>query len=242
MYKKEGIDFVPQGTASHSLVPAARAPGHIVEVEGVAISLDGESLHTAASAPQQIAISPMGDYVAFVLTPLRELPQNTTPESLDTLLRTYAGSSHIYLLSLKEKEPQDLGIGYSPVFLDDTHLLRLTPEGMAVTDLTTGVTTSVFTGSFNTFRPLITSLDAAHVAFQASDKTVYVSAVNATIATEVIKITSPKGAPAGLTSDSLYTIAVSANGSDVWAYSLADGSERRVQHFPASFKIVKLIP
>jgi hypothetical protein len=221
-----------------------RVPGHIVEIEGegVTINLDGLPIYSAPTPPQQLALSSDGSRVAFVLTPLRELPDTTTPDTLAALMRTYASSSHVYVLGANDKEPKDLGAGYSPVFLDSTHLLRVTPEGMLVTDLVAQTTTTVLTGTFDAYRPLITSRDAAHVAAQTNDGTVHVYAVDATKATEVIAIQSPKGMPTVVTNDLLYTIAVSANGSHVWAYSLADGSERQVQQFPASFKVVKLLP
>jgi hypothetical protein len=244
-YKKKGIGFISAPTTSHSPVPAVRSEGHTVEVgeKGRTIILDGRPIYTAPSVPLQLALSGAGNHIAFVIMSLQKPPQNTTPDSLDALMRTYAASSHIYLLDARTKKVQDLGIGYSPVFLDETHILRLTSGGMIVTDLTTGKDTTVFTGSFDTFQPLVVGPDASRVAFQAKDKTIHVYEVGATQAKDILTIPSPKGALTALTSDMLYTVSADQKGSDVWSYMLTDASEvRHVQHFPESFKVLKLTP
>lgn len=140
------------------------------------------------------------------------------------------------------KKEMQLGSGFSPFFIGNSHIVRFTEKGLMLHYLGGGVDTLLLPHSF-----VSASVQTSHtedgllVAWRESGTSdVYVYRLSTVAAVPVGHLQGVTGT-FSLTKDALYDVRWTPKGTTVTKFGLSDGSAGKVIHtFPASFGITAL--
>jgi hypothetical protein len=227
-YTLRGFTYVPRpfaGTKEVASISSSR--------ERVAVLIDrdtgryevqqqGATLVTSQVPLFGAAVSPDGDRVAYAA----EVTRSGGSTYWQVMLRTPGAASST-----------PLSYGFSPFFIDDTHILHFTGTGLRVIDLASGKSTEVFKTIFPPF-PSETeqSPDRTLVAWRDARGHILVYRVTATSATHVDTIDLQDAYALG--NDALYEVRDGA----VWRHPLSSSEEaRHIFRLPADLLISDLV-
>jgi hypothetical protein len=201
------------------------------------LSHNGEVLVSRTEPLSLPALSPNGKMIAFT-----ESADGTT---FDPATRQVGTRSFLELRSLRSVlyypasgKTVTIGAGAAPLFLDDSRIIRFSPGGIIMTDLTTGNETVLLQQS-------LASLNGP--VLQSSDRTLVTMTDRVAGKTYVLRV-SPSSAetvaefdvaivPAALTESALYELRNTTSGVDLWRHTLDGSSEKKVTSFPDTFRV-----
>ena len=205
------------------------------------LSVDGSVLFSRDEPFSLPALSPNGLMVAFT-EPADETPFDPATKQIGARSLLTLGSLRSVLYYPAADRTVVIGTGASPLFLDDTHLIRFTPGGIIMTDLTTGNETVLLQKSLSSlYGPVL----------QSPDRTLVTMADVEADTLHVLRV-SPSGAetvttfdigvmPAALTEEGLYELRTTKKGTSLWRHALEGSSERKVATFPDTFEVSAIV-
>jgi len=201
------------------------------------LSRNGEVLISRTEPLALPTLSPNGKIIAFT--------ESADGTQLDPGTRQAGTRSFLELRNLRSVlyypasgKTVTIGAGAAPLFLDDTHIIRFSPGGIIMTDLTTGNETVLLQQS-------LASLNGP--VLQSSDRTLVTMTDRVAGKTYVLRV-SPSSAetvaefdvaivPAALTESALYELRNTTSGVDLWRHALDGSSEKKVTSFPDTFRV-----
>lgn len=131
-----------------------------------------------------------------------------------------------------------LGAGVAPKFIDQTHIVRIAPGGIIVTDLTTGYETVLLTRSISALgAPILQSPDRSLIA--VTDRVLAKTSVYRVTPTTLETVAEFNAAftPAVLTDTALYELRTESGKRTLWRYPLDGSKPHRAHTFPRTFNV-----
>ena len=244
LYRLSGFSFTSETLPGTLISADERAPNSaqiILDAEGkYTLYLNGKSMYATTSSLAGVSVSPDGNSIAFAhsktaLVP-REMPQLIPMTWFDS--RMWQVTS----LSLKTGVYTSIGTGSAPLFIDDTHLLRVAPGAILVTDVTTNQQSAVSPGVF--YRAPVSVL-------QSPDRTL-IGWENNPVKTISIYKTSARGVELvatmpysgsgvyALGNDGLYIAHASPFGGGVWKQGFTDKKPHKVGFLSSAYFITRI--
>jgi hypothetical protein len=110
---------------------AARGARHVAfvystKLDQYVLSVDGVAVATSTKPMQGLSLSPDGTSVALAM------------QRTGAFGSTQSSDWHTVVYTIATKKAKDIGVGFSPYFLGDAHLLSFAPTGVMFVDLGTG--------------------------------------------------------------------------------------------------------
>jgi hypothetical protein len=133
--------LVPLDSSGLSVREATRGAKHVVFVElstsGLySITVDGTTIATSSMPIQNLSLSPDGTKLAVA---------KQVKGAANSALTT---DWHVFVYTIATKKASDIGVGFSPFFLGDAHLVYFAPKEVRFHDLGNGTDISAFGGTF----------------------------------------------------------------------------------------------
>lgn len=135
---------------------------------------------------------------------------------------------------------KEVGIGFAPFFIDDTHVARFTSTGVVSNDLVTGTETLLIQHPFpNALVRIVHSPDGSVVAWSENDSILIYRVSPASM--EPIATVADGAVSFALSDQMLYTVHRTSHGTEISQYQLtADPKQKTALYVPTRFAITDI--
>lgn len=233
LYARSGNEFVPYTITDGGALPSETFAsfaddGTLASIlhfpEGFSVlAIDGAQAHASVSEKTTIDLSPNKHMLAFT----------------ETMPGTEARS---IVLNRANKNQTVLGTGFSPFFIDDTHVLWFSSEGVMLTELASGMVSILEKTSAKAQPSPVLSPGGTHVAWMASDGRLELRRLEGgTLVPAATYPDAPPGASLELGTAGLYVLSSTDTGIEVRRYPLEQGESKRIYTFEPEWNILQLI-
>ena len=248
VYVQEGASFAQRYSdsfimsaefSSTSDVRIARVPDGSYELRN-----GGRVIHHSEAALDGVDRSSDGKYIVYAEQATSSLSVAGS-DLIVPYLPLIPNEWAVWTIDIESGAKVRIGTGLRPFFIDDTHLARITPVGVIVTDLQTGEERLTLAQTFPRvpFLPLV-SPDRTLVGIaNPSSTNVKIYRTLSDSAEEVAVLPAPDHAASyALGDDGLYSVRLSPSGSELWLQPTAAGlKESRVLTFPGWLRITRVL-
>ena len=234
LYTRAGSEFVPHTITDGALPSETFASfaddGTFASIllfpDGFTVlAIDGAQVHSSVSEKMTVDLSPNKQLLAFT----EKTSGSVEPRAI--------------VLNRENKNQTVLGAGFSPFFINDTHVLWFSLEGVMLTELASGVVTILEKTSAKVTPFPVLSPDGTHVAWMDSAGMLQLRSFDgAALAAAATYSDVPAGALLGLGNVGLYVLSSVDTGMEVRRYPLEQGESKRIYTFETEWNILQLIP
>jgi len=147
---------------------------------------------------------------------------------------------HVVLAFQGSSVRKEVGEGFAPFFIDDTHVARFTGTGVMSTDLVTGIETLLMQHPFpSALARIAYSPDGRFVAWSENDS-IFVYRISPA-GMEPVATIADGAVSFALSNTALYTVHRTSRGTEIAQYSLtADPKQKTALYIPASLAITDI--
>lgn len=235
LYQRVGKEFLPYVTDAVGALPpetfAAFEANSLVSIVTLpdgfsALSVDGAQALSSVSKKTTATLSPGTKLIAFA----ELLPGSA--------------ASQVVVFERATKAQRVLGVGHSPYFADDSHVLWFSSEGVMITDIGSGAIARAH-ASAAAMDPLpVQSPDGTLLAWMdGPGTTVIITRLKDGALKELASYSNTgPGTRLGLGNEALYILTPTEKGTEVWRYSFDGAKAKRIYTFDSRWKILQFIP
>lgn len=234
VYGSGETGLVPVAPAGTDVVDATRGAGHVAFVfstkQGYVLSVDGVALATSSRRMRGLSLSPDGARIAVAM------------QRTGMLSSTKSSDWHAVAYTIATRKSTDIGVGFSPYFIGDAHLLTFGPDGLTFIDLGTGSKIIEANSPFvSTQTQTYLSPDRKTLGWTTTD--------GKTLVFQITHISPPKltlGQRAlvtkGITfgNGAFYQLVQEGNHTDIWKRSNPSDAPVKIYAFPAGMTISRI--
>lgn len=248
VYVQDGISFAQRYSGGY-IVSADFGPASDVRVVRVPedgsyeLRNGGTAIHRSAMALDGADRSPDGKYIAYA-----EQATSSQPALSDLVmpfLPVRPNEWGVWTIDIESGTKVRIGTGVRPFFIDETHVARVAPVGVIVTDIVTGEERKVVGQTFpqTPFMPVVSPDRTLLGIANPSSTSVRIYRMRPDSSEEVATLPTPDSAASyALGDDGLYTVRLTPSGSELWLQPATDGStESRVLTFPGWLRVTRVL-
>lgn len=248
VYVQEGVSFGRRYSDSFIMsaefgpksdIRIARVPDGSYELRN-----GGRVLYTSEAALDGVDYSSDGKYIVYAEQATSSLPASQS-DLIVPYLALLPNEWAVWTIDIDSGTKVRLGTGLRPFFIDDTHVARVAPVGVIVTDLVTGEERKTVARTFQRipFMPLVSPDRTLLGIANPSSTSIQLYRTLTDSSEEVTTLPTPDHAASyTLGNDGLYTIRLTPSGSELWLQSLAaHAEESRVLTFPGWLRITRVL-
>ncbi len=227
------------GNTTYPVFAVSRSGQHLASIHTLpngffALRFDGKPIMSSILPKISIALSPDTSKVAFTEFNIEAQPLEGRQEGTENWNAVVYES----LTGIRTM----LGQGFSPFFIDDTHVIRFSSKGIVRTNLADKTEAIIHTAPFVTFVGVSQSPDRSRIAWiDAKTGAVTVARIAGDSIETVMTIPSVKSPVISLSDSALYSLAVKTSGVEVWKYTFGSTEPVLIHTFPPKVLITSLI-
>jgi hypothetical protein len=247
MYTIKGYSFVPV-KLNGTLISLEKNGDKIAEIvldtkNMYHVTIDGTEVYASSTPLLGISVAP--DRNSFVVS-AKSSPKESVPEHI------YFAANQVHpfywnttiLHSMGAGVPDIIGQGLAPLYVDATHVIRVSPVGIVAADAGTNVVT-VLAAHTTPYLMSITlrSPDRTLIALPGtSAKSLLIYKVGPTSALQVATVTiATRATSFALGNDTLYLVSTTAKGTQISKQGFTDAKSTVIASLPSDLKITRFI-